>query len=185
MFMKIPRKQDKINPIQGKISEIVLIAENIRSSENVGSFFRTSDALGINQIFLVGYTPSPIDKFNRPDSKIAKTALGAEKTIEYEKCLTLSPLLKKLRKEDFIILALELDVNAVDYRNILNKLKKENQNKELKIALIVGNEVTGVTKGALKNSDHIIAIPMRGTKESLNVSVATAIALAELTRDFK
>lgn len=176
--MKIPRKQDKINTI-------VLIAENIRSSENVGSFFRTSDALGISTIYLVGYTPSPIDKFKKPDSKIAKTALGAEKTINHEKCLTLTPLLKKLRKENFIILSLELDINAVDYREIVNKLKKENPNKELKIALIVGNEVTGITKGALKNSDHIIAIPMRGEKESLNVSVAAAIALAELTKDFK
>ncbi len=176
--MKIPRKQDKINTI-------ILIAENIRSSENVGSFFRTSDALGINAIYLVGYTPSPIDKFKKPDSKIAKTALGAEKTIKYEKCLTLAPLLKKLREDNFLILALELDANAVDYREIVNKLKKENTGTDLKIALIVGNEVTGVTKGALKNSDHIIAIPMRGEKESLNVSVAAAIALAELTRDFK
>jgi 23S rRNA (guanosine2251-2'-O)-methyltransferase len=164
--MKIPRKPIKINPVH-------LIVENIRSSENVGSFFRTSDALGIEKIYLVGYTPKPLDKFNRPDSKIAKTALGAEKVVPYESYKTITPLINKLKKQGYLIVALEQAPNGIDYRKF--KSKKP-------IALIVGNEVSGVPKTTLNKCDSIIEIPMLGIKESLNVSVATGIALAELTK---
>lgn len=169
MCMKIPRNTNKINSIS-------LIVDNIRSSENVGSFFRTADGLGIDKIYLVGYTPKPIDKFGRPDSKIAKTALGAEKTVPYLESKTIAPLIKKLKNEGVVVVALEQSLNSIDYR----KFKSGNKN----MALIVGNEVTGVSKNTLQKCDHVIEIPMRGQKESLNVSVATAIALAELTREF-
>ncbi len=166
MFMKIPRNKVKINPVS-------LIVENVRSSENVGSFFRTADALGVEKIYLVGYTPSPIDKFGRPDSKIAKTALGAELSVPYESCKTIAPLIKKLKTNGVFVVALEQASNSIDYRDL--KIDKP-------IALIVGNEVTGVSKSTLSKCDKIIEIPMHGIKESLNVSVATGIALAGLIK---
>jgi len=166
--MKIPRNEDRSKHIR-------LIALDIRSSENVGSFFRTSDALGIEHVYLVGYTPTPLDMFNRPDSKIAKTALGAETSVPSSHHKTIGPLIKKLKKEGFTILALEQDPASLDYREDFSK-------KTSKIALILGNEVTGVPKSTLKTVDYIVEIPMRGTKESLNVSVAAGIALSELTR---
>jgi len=177
MFMKIPRKNNKINSVS-------LIVDNVRSSENVGSFFRTCDALGIDKIFLVGYTPKPLDKFNRPDSKIAKTALGAEKIVPYEIHNTISPLIKRLKKEDYIILGLEISPTSIDYRDVL-KQKDIISSPTTKLALIVGNEVDGISPKTLKYCDYVIEIPMRGKKESLNVSVATGIALSELTREFK
>jgi len=176
--MKIPRKASKIKPKTVKVS---LIVENIRSSENVGSFFRTADAMGVSKIYLIGYTPKPVDKFNRLDSKIAKTALGAEKSVPYESYLTINPLIKKLKKEGEMILALEQDKNSIDYRK-LNSVNFGGRASKKDVALIIGNEVTGVSKSVLKQCDAILEIPMCGVKESLNVSVATGIALAELTR---
>ncbi len=162
------------------LDSISLIALDIRSSENVGSFFRTADGLGIEKIYLVGITPAPNDKFNKINSKIAKTALGAEKSVPYEYFKTLAPLLTKLKKSDYKIVALEQASNSIDYRNLSKVLPCT------KIALIVGNEVTGIPPHVLKKCDTIIEIPMRGKdkggKESYNVAVALAITLAELTR---
>jgi len=124
--MKIPQKNHKINSVS-------LIIDNVRSSENVGSFVRTSDALGVDTIYLVVYTPKPLDKFGRPDSKIAKTALGAEKTINHKSYKTIGPLIKKLKKDGFLILGLEISSNAIDYSTVLNKIKEPKD-----IALIVG-----------------------------------------------
>lgn len=171
MFMKIPQNTSKDK-------KICLIALDIRSSENVGSFFRTADACGVDQIYLIGITPTPLDKFNRPDSKIAKTALGAEKSIPSNYYKTITPLLKKLKKDGFTILALEQSPNSIDYRKVTSLLGSRTS----KLALIVGNEVNGIPKIVLSKVDHIVEIPMRGTKESLNVSVATGIALYEITR---
>ncbi len=162
---------------------ITLVIPDVRSSENVGSIFRTSDAMGVERIFLVGYSPRPIDKFKRPDSKIAKTALGAEKEIPWEYFKTIAPVIKKLKKDGYIILALEQTPNSIDCRQI-NKLLggRRSSTPPIRVALIVGNEVKGISKSILKYADHVIEIPMRGKKESLNVSVATGIALSELTR---
>ncbi len=168
--MKIPRKPSKIKTIS-------LIVDNVRSSENVGSFFRTADAAGIGHIYLVGITPNPLDKFGRPDGKIAKTALGAEKDIAHSYVKTINPLIKKLKKDGYTVVALELDKNAIDYRDLLSQ-----GGISEKLALIVGNEVTGIKQGVLKNADYIVQIPMRGNKESLNVSVSTGIMLYEMSR---
>ncbi len=168
--MKIPRKTSKINPI-------TLIVDNVRSSENVGSFFRTADAVGVQQVILVGITPRPLDKFNRPDNKIAKTALGAEKDIAWQYSKTMVPAIKKLKKDGYTVLALEQDKNSVDYRSVLKQ-----KGLGRKLAIIVGNEVTGIKKNTLQYADFIVEIPMRGNKESLNVSVATGVVLYELSR---
>lgn len=170
IIMKIPRKKSKIN-------SIALVVDNIRSSENVGSFFRTADAVGVEKIFLVGISPQPLDKFLRPDTKIAKTALGAEKEIPYEYYKTILPLIKKLKNDGYTVVALELSKNAIDYRQLL-------QQKDLKqkLAIIVGNEVTGIKPSTLKNVDFVAQIPMRGNKESLNVSVSAGVILYEASR---
>lgn len=151
--------------------EIILILEDIRSTHNVGSFFRTADAAGVTHIYLVGCTPTPIDKFNRKRSDIAKTALGAEDTIPWTYIKTITPLIKKLQKSGVSVVALEQSPESIDYKKV--KVKGT-------IALIVGNEVAGVSKKALTCADVITEIPMKGNKESLNVSVAGGIALFRL-----
>jgi 23S rRNA (guanosine2251-2'-O)-methyltransferase len=151
-----------------KTKHAILVLENIRSAQNVGSIFRTADAAGISKMYIVGYTPDPLDRFGRPRGDIAKAALGAEQTIPWEHVKTISPLLKKLKKEGFQIIAIEQSPNSVDYKKI-----KNTQN----ICFVLGNEVTGVSKAALAQADVIAEIPMRGDKESLNVSVAGGIAM--------
>ena len=146
----------------------VLILPDIRSALNVGAIFRTADAVGINKIYLVGHTPTPIDKFNRERKDIAKSALGAEKTISWEYKKNLPTLICKLKQEKFKIIAIEQAKNSIDYK----KVKIENKN-----VFIVGTEVSGLPKNILKKCDIIAEIPMRGKKESLNVSVACGVAL--------
>ncbi len=145
-----------------------LILYNLRSTHNVGAIFRTADACGIKMIYLVGYTPAPIDQFGRVDGGIAKAALGAEKTIFWKKIKTITPLLKKLKKEGQQIIALEQDKKSVDYKKVKPKSP---------IVFVVGEEVKGLPPSVLKNCDLIAEIPMKGKKESLNVAVATGVAL--------
>lgn len=148
--------------------ENIIILPDIRSALNVGSIFRTADACGAEKIYLVGYTPAPVDKFGRVNKEIAKTALGAEQNVSWEKLETMSKLITKLKKEDFFLIAIEQAPNSADYKRV--KLKEKN-------AFIFGNEVTGLPKNILKNCDIIAEIPMRGEKESLNVAVSAGVAL--------
>ncbi len=149
-------------------SEVILLLENIRSAENVGSIFRTADAAGVRKIYLAGYTPAPLDRFGRVNKKIATRALGAEKAISWESVSDILKTVKRLKSEGYFVVALEQAKNAVDYKNIKPKNK---------MLFIVGNEVTGVSKTVLKLSDRIAEIPMKGGKESLNVSVAFGIGV--------
>ena len=147
---------------------IELILPDIRSTYNVGAIFRTADAIGVSKIYLVGITPAPVDKFGRPRNDIAKSALGAEKTIPWVSVLNILPLITKLKKEGFQIIAVEQSDTSIDYKKI--KPGK-------KVAVILGNEVKGVSEKVLKKWDAVVEIPMRGEKESLNVSVSCGIAL--------
>lgn len=149
----------------------ILILENIRSAQNVGAMLRTADAVGIDKVFLVGYTPSPVDRFGRPQKDVAKSALGAETRIVWESVVAIEPLLEVLRADGFQLLALEQTPHAVDYKTVTPSSRT---------ALIVGNEVEGVSAAALAQVDSVLELPMRGMKESLNVSVATGIALYRL-----
>lgn len=151
-----------------KNQENILILPDIRSAQNVGAIFRTAEAAGISKIFLTGVSPCPIDRFNKPRKDVAKSALGAELTVlwEYKKNLTM--LLNKLKTEKYKIIAIEQDKKSVDYKKI--KLSERN-------TFIVGTEVTGLPKNILIKCDEIAEIPMKGKKESLNVSVATGVAL--------
>lgn len=149
----------------------ILILNDIRSVENVGAIFRTADAAGINKIYLTGYTPTPLDRFGRKRGDLAKSALGAEEFVVWEQVKNITMLLSKLKKDGFYVVAIEQDEKSVDYK----KLKLKNKN-----AFLVGTEVTGIPKDVLGKCDVIAEIPMKGKKESLNVSVACGIALFRL-----
>lgn len=151
-----------------KNKENILILHNIRSVENVGAMFRTADASGIDKIYLTGYTPTPLDRFGRKRKDLAKSALGAEEFVPWEQKKSIASLLLKLKREKFLIIAIEQDEKSLDYK----KIKLQNKN-----VFIVGAEVTGIPKNILKKCDVIAEIPMKGKKESLNVSVALGIAL--------
>ncbi len=145
-----------------------VLLHNIRSVHNVGSIFRTADALGVTRIYLSGYTPTPLDRFKRPRKDFAKVSLGAEKTIAWELVADSKKLISKLKKEKYTIVALEQTKNSIDYKKV--KVKSP-------ILFIVGNEVDGVEQSILSLCDVVAEIPMRGEKESLNVSVAFGVAL--------
>jgi len=145
-----------------------LILENIRSAYNVGAIFRTADAVGVDKIFLVGYTPTPIDRFGRPQTKIQKTSLGASDEVAWEHSLDINEVISKLKEADVYIVAVEQAPNSIS----LTKFKPP-----AKVAYMLGNEVEGVSGVALKNADAILEIPMLGTKESLNVSVTAGIVM--------
>ena len=150
----------------------VLILENLRSVENTASIFRTADGLGVSKIILVGTTPAPLDRFGRKRSDFAKISLGAEDFLEWEHVQEkdLGFKIQDLRMEGFKIIALEQHPKA-------KQLGSFEAKKLERFVLIVGNEVDGVSKEALEASDDVVEIPMRGKKESLNVSVSTGIAL--------
>ena len=149
-------------------AQFFIILHNIRSAQNVGAIFRTADAVGVEKIYLTGYTPAPLDRFGRADSKIAKTALGAEKSVSWESCKSVGALIKRLKKNGVRIVAGEQSSNAVSCTRWKPKFP---------LAIILGNEVLGVSPAILRVCDEVVEIPMRGKKESLNVSVAAGILL--------
>ena len=151
----------------------VLILPDIRSAINIGAIFRTADAVGIDKVYLTGFTPRPTDKFGRIQKDIAKSALGAEGWIPWEYVDNLEKLILKLKKEGFEIIAIEQDEKAIDYRKV--KIKD-------KTVIILGGEVLGLSHKILNKCDVIAEIPMHGKKESLNVSVACGIALFRILR---
>ncbi len=151
--------------------EVRILIHDIRSTHNVGSIFRTSDAVGVSKIYISGFSPTPKDKFGRSRKDVAKVALGAEKTIPWEYFSSPIPLIKKLKKEGFEIVGLEQSTKSIDY-------KKYKSTKS--ILFMVGSEVDGMDKKILDLCDAIVEIPMLGEKESLNVSVAFGVAIFRL-----
>lgn len=145
-----------------------LILDNIRSVYNVGAIFRTADACGISKIFLTGYTPQPKDRFGRYRKDFSKSALGAEKTVDWEYREAVDSLIEELKNKSVEIVAVEQNKKSIDYKNF--KIKKST-------VLIFGNEVKGVSENVLEKADKIIEISMMGEKESLNVSVTAGIVL--------
>ena len=150
------------------MKDLYLIVHNVRSVHNVGSLFRTADAAGVSKIFLVGITPTPVDRFNRARKDFAKTSLGAEKTMPWESVTSFATLVKKLKKGGIQVVGLECGEGATPFQLF---------KPTFPTALVVGNEVEGVSKKDLKLCDAVIEIPMKGMKESLNVGVAAGIAL--------
>lgn len=146
----------------------IVFLHNIRSAHNVGSVFRTADGAGVSEIILSGYTPCPVDRFGRPQKDIAKTALGAEVSIPWRHVKTPVPALKRLKASGVRIVGVEQDERAIDYRSFTESSAT---------AYLFGNEVKGLSKALRNASDTLIEIPMRGSKESLNVSVAAGVVL--------
>lgn len=148
--------------------DIRVLLHNIRSAHSVGAIFRTSDALGVSYIYLSGYSPLPLDRFGRPVKEIAKTALGAEHSIPWEYIKEPRALIDTLKGGRFVVTGIEQDVRAVDYKTY---------DATERTLLLVGNEVRGLSPSLRNMCDVLLKIPMRGKKESLNVSSAFAIVL--------
>lgn len=155
------------------MSEISVILHDIRSSENVGSIFRTSDAAGISKIYLTGYTPAPVDRFKRKNAKLSKASLGAEEYVAWESVSDIQALIQKLKTEGVTVVAVEQDEKSIPYTDW--KSPKPT-------AFIFGNEVDGVPQDVLGSCDAILEIPMHGKKESLNVSVSAGVVLFNSVR---
>jgi len=145
-----------------------LIIENVRSAYNVGAMFRTADGAGVTKIFLVGYTPTPIDRFGRVQSEISKTSLGASETVAWESVDTSVAVIAKLQAEGFTAVAIEQSPAAISLKDFVVPEQ---------VVYIMGSEVTGVTAETLDAVDQVVDIPMLGAKESLNVSVAAGIVM--------
>lgn len=138
-----------------------VICDNIRSLYNVGSIFRTSDALGVTKVYLCGITGTPAQ------AGLLKVSLGAEKSVPWEYVSQTWRLVDRLKHDGLRIVALEQGSGSVDLRSY---------RPEWPMALVLGNEVTGVSPAVLKRCDDLLEIDMRGAKESLNVVVAFGIA---------
>lgn len=154
-----------------KRHDIRLLLDNIRSVHNVGSIFRTAETLGISRVYCLGTTPVPVDRFGRKRGDFAKVALGAEDLVPWEHVRGANSFTRKLKRDGFKIVALEQSAESVDYKKV---------RRYRKMLIVVGNEVDGVSKSLLAISDAVAEIPMRGKKESLNVSVATGVFLFRL-----
>lgn len=154
---------------------MILILDNIRSSHNVGSILRTADATGVEAVYLCGVTPAPIDRFGLPNVRLTKVSLGAEKSILWKQFVSTQAAIHALVKKGYQLLALEQSVGSVAYSS--QKLRRFSWNTS---ALILGEEVHGLTNDILSRVDTTIEIPMHGAKESLNVAVACGISLYRL-----
>jgi len=148
---------------------IIIVLENIRSAYNVGSVFRTSDAFLIEAIYIIGYSAKP------PHKEIKKTALGAEETVEWKYFKTTAEAVEELRGNGFNVYAAEqaegsFKLNAIGFE------------PEEKIAVIFGNEVTGVEQSTIGLCDGCLEIPQLGMKHSLNIATAAGVVLWELVR---
>lgn len=158
--------------------EIIVIAHNIRSTHNVGAIFRTAEGFGVTKIILSGYTPYPhiTNDTRLPHiaekltAQIHKTALGAEAMVPFTYQET--PNLQQLKDAGFTVVGLEQDTRSV---------MLPSYDAPQKVALLLGEEVEGITKELRSECDDIVEIPMHGRKESFNVSVAAGIALYALS----
>ena len=148
---------------------IVAVLQNVRSAYNVGSIFRTADAFLIEAIYLCGYTAYP------PHKEIRKTALGADETVHWKHFNNVNSALEELRQQGYRIFAVEQAINSLKLDGI--------EQFEGKLAVVFGNEVTGVEQTTIENCDGCLEIPQFGMKHSLNVSVAAGVVLWELVRN--
>lgn len=150
------------------MNDTLVILHDVRSSENVGSIFRTADAAGVSKIYLTGYTPAPVDRFKRKNAKLAKAALGAEEFVPWEARADIFGLIDDLKRTGVRVAAVEQSPRSLAYTkfSLIGPT-----------AFIFGNEVSGLSKEILEAADTVLEIPMHGKKESLNVSVAAGVVL--------
>ena len=148
---------------------IILVLENIRSAYNVGSVFRTADAFLLNAIYITGYTCIP------PHKEIKKTALGAEETVDWKHFVNATEAIKNLKAAGYKVYAVEQAKDSL-------KLQNAAFDTDDKIAVIFGNEVTGVEQDTILQCDGCIEIPQLGMKHSLNIATAAGVVLWEILR---
>jgi 23S rRNA (guanosine2251-2'-O)-methyltransferase len=148
---------------------IIVVLENIRSAYNVGSVFRTGDAFLLQAIYICGYTAHP------PHKEIKKTALGADETVNWKYFKKIQEATEDLRKDGYKIFAVEQALNS-------RLLQRVEFKKDEKLAVIFGNEVTGVEQSTIEIADGCIEIPQLGMKHSLNIATAAGVVLWELVR---
>lgn len=148
---------------------IVVVLENIRSAYNVGSVFRTADAFLVHSIFIIGYSAKP------PHKEIKKTAIGAEETVEWKYFKTTAEAIAELKVKGYKIFAAEQTEGSLKLQNV-------HFTTEEKIAVVFGNEVTGVEQTTIHLCDGCIEIPQLGMKHSLNIATAAGVMLWELVR---
>lgn len=149
---------------------ISVLVHNIRSLHNVGSIFRTADAAGLQHVYLSGYTPTP------PRKEINKVSVGAEDFISWSYDETPDAILAAAKQQGTVVIALEQSERSISYDQVKKEIAAE------KVLLVLGEEVDGIEKDLLSQADLTMEIPMRGQKESLNVSVAFGIAVYELSK---
>ena len=155
------------NQLRSKVrhfSQTVVILHNIRSMHNVGSVFRSCDGFGIQELVLSGYTPTP------PRAEISKTALGAEETVHWTHQQDFSLTATRLKQQGYTIIGFEQTNQSI----LLNEYPFD---AAAKVALVFGNEVTGIDQDVLDQMDQLIEIAQFGVKHSFNVSVSVGIAL--------
>ncbi|MFT3750135.1 MAG: RNA methyltransferase [Agriterribacter sp.] len=153
---------------------VIAVLDNVRSMHNVGSVFRTADAFIIEDVYLCGYTPKP------PHRDIQKTALGATETVHWKYYNTTTEAVQELKTNSYHIWAVEQVEGSIP----LDKISTLYLPGQGKVAVIFGNEVSGVDAEVLKLCDGCIEIPQMGMKHSLNISVAAGIVLWELAKEY-
>lgn len=154
---------------RSKKTPVIAVLENIRSAYNVGSVFRTADAFLLESIYLIGYTAQP------PHKEIKKTALGAEETVEWHYFADTKSAIEELKKNGYKVYAVEQVVNSISLENLAF-------DNDEKIAVIFGNEVSGVEQDNILLCDGCIEIPQLGMKHSLNIATAAGVVLWEIIR---
>lgn len=160
--------------------QLVVIAHNIRSANNIGSIFRTCEGFGVDMLYLTGYSPYPRAKndkrlphmIERLEKKISKTAIGAEKLVPFDQESDVEKLIKELKTAGYTIVGLEQTKNSSPISAF---------HPPRKCALILGEEIQGIPKDIQNVCDSFVEIPMHGQKQSFNVAVAAGIALYGLT----
>ncbi len=149
---------------EAKKSNVCIILDDVRSLNNVGSVFRTSDAFMVEKVWLCGITGKP------PHRDIQKTALGATESVEWEHRKEILALIDQLKSEGYEIISVEQADKSVSLKDFLPQTKS-------KYALVFGNEVFGVKEEVVKKSDVVLEIPQQGTKHSLNISVSVGVVV--------
>lgn len=169
--LEITDKRETVETVKDKDKlPVYVMLDSIRSGYNVGSVFRTSDAVMIKKLLLCGYTPTP------PNKEVLKTSLGSTESVDWEYIENPVECIQKLKAEGVTICALEISENSVPYY----KVKKQ----DFPICLIVGNEITGVKQELMDLCDYSLEIPQFGIKHSLNAAVAYGISIFELRKIF-
>lgn len=169
---EISKRRETLETLKGaERLPVTVLLDNVRSLYNVGSIFRTSDGARIEKLYLCGFTPHP------PRKEIEKTALGATSSVPWEYRENAREVVLELKRKGVKIFLLELTSDSIPYYSITRE--------QFPLCLVLGNELTGVSKDLIELADLAIEIPMYGIKHSLNVAVAYGIALFWLVRTYR